>query len=595
MQQQAIQEAILLANQLEGIFETLGESVIACDREGKILHINAAALTLFEVASASLCRGTCCQQFLHSYQIGDEQPPALSLEPWLMSLFSDGEEATSQQEAIIVLQVPSGRKVYAKMRCLSVSLPTPDAQQQAVATIYVFHDITRRYRKALHLQRVRQAVSRLQEVIAHLPEQMDFASPEGLFLLSPPVLFVTRQLVDVIGQVLVCRHVALWAFGSPAGCAHYAMGSGFTWEQEQILRKESVYFLLSEFFDETVLARLSANQEVILPTDRLRRVPRIRAEFGSENFLAVPLFLEKRLAGALFIAKAGVDSAYTPEEIELVKAVATQTVLVVECLRCLYEQAETRARALVQPEMQRLTNDFLNLASHELNTPLTVVKGNIQVAQRRLATLKRQITEQLEQVSEQIEQPLASATQSARLQERMIKGLIDDASIQANTLELHMKRCDLIALLREAVARQQRSAPERTIMLEVMTTEKVVPIIADAERITQVINAYLANALNSSPLDQPVTAQLTVEDARARVSVHDEGPAIPLEEQGRVWQRFSYGRRISGQRELDLSLGLDFYLCRAFIERQHGNVGVQSGPGRGATFWFTLPLAAEET
>jgi signal transduction histidine kinase len=300
--------------------------------------------------------------------------------------------------------------------------------------------------------------------------------------------------------------------------------------------------LLSEYVDETALARLCANQEVILPSKRL--CPRYRERYGAENLLWIPILLENRLSGALVIAKAGADSVYTPEEIELVKAVATQTVLVVECLRCLYEQAETRARALVQPEMQRLTNDFLNLASHELNTPLTVVKGNIQVAQRRIATLKRR---------------------------------------------------DLIALLREAVARQQRSAPESTIMLEVMTTEKVVPIIADAERITQVINAYLANALSSSPLDQPVTAQLTVEDARARVSVHDEGPAIPLEEQGRVWQRFSYGRRISGQRELDLSLGLGFYLCRAFIERQHGNVGVQSGPGRGATFWFTMPLAAEET
>src|SRR6266851_2909886 len=196
MQQQAIQEAILLANQLEGIFETLGESVIACDCEGKILHINAAALTLFEVASASLCRGKCCQQFLHSYQIGDEQPPALSLEPWLMSLFSDGEEATSQQEAI-----------------------------------------------------------------AHLPEQMDFASPEGLFLLSPPVLFVTRQLVEVIGQVLVCQQVALWAFRPPAGYAHYVLGSGYTWEQEQVHREKSGHILLSEFVDETALARLSANQE----------------------------------------------------------------------------------------------------------------------------------------------------------------------------------------------------------------------------------------------------------------------------------------------------------------------------------------------
>ncbi len=60
------------------------------------------------------------------------------------------------------------------MRCLSVSLPTPDAQQQAVATIHVFHDITRRYRKALHLQRVQQAVSRLKEAIGHLPKQNGF-------------------------------------------------------------------------------------------------------------------------------------------------------------------------------------------------------------------------------------------------------------------------------------------------------------------------------------------------------------------------------------------------------------------------------------
>jgi PAS domain-containing protein len=87
MQQRAIQKKILLANQLESIFETLRESVIACDREGKILHINAAALMLFEVTSASLYRGTGCRQFLHSYHIDDEQPPALSLEPWLLSLF----------------------------------------------------------------------------------------------------------------------------------------------------------------------------------------------------------------------------------------------------------------------------------------------------------------------------------------------------------------------------------------------------------------------------------------------------------------------------------------------------------------------------
>ena len=245
--------------------------------------------------------------------------------------------------------------------------------------------------------------------------------------------------------------------------------------------------------------------------------------------------------------------------------------------------------------MQRLTHDFLNLASHELNTPLTVIKGNLQVAQRRLASLKRQLGEQHESMSEQLERvqsPLGSAAQSARLQERIIKDLLDDARLQTNTLELHMKRCDLITLLRAAVAEGQRSAPERTIVLHILSQEQVVPIMADAERISRVITSYLANALSYSSADQSVTVQLTAEDVVARVSVHDEGPGIAGEEQGRIWERFSSSRELTGHQEPELSLGLGLYLCQAFIERHHGSVGVHSDPGHGTTFWFTLPIEA---
>jgi len=590
MKAKEAQARIVPSNQLERIFDTLPDGVIACDCEGKILRTNAAALKLFEVAAAP---GTSYQQFLQHYEMGDEQQRALSLEPWLTSLII-GEAASSPQEETIFLQVPSGREVYVHIYCLAVL----DAQKHAVGTAYVFHDITHFYQKALHLQRVHHAVLNLREAIAHIPEHSDLAFPEGLFLLSPPVLFVAQQLVDVIGQVLDCQYVSLLALGPPAGHLYYVVGSGFTSEQEHYRRKMRGCFLPSEFVDETVLARLVANQEVILPADRLRLPPGIREDFGTENLLLIPMFLEKQPAGALVIAKAGVDSVYTPEEIELVKAVATETVLILECCRCLHGQAETRARALVRQEMDRLINEFLNLASHELKTSLTVIKGNIQLAQRRLAMLRRQIIEQHGQVSAKLEQaqhPLEAAVQSARLQERMIKDLIDDARIQSNTLELHMQRRDLIALLREAVVKQQRSAPERTIVLDIVPAEKVIPIIADADRITQVINGYLANALNYSPADQPVTVQLTVEDAVARVSVHDEGPGIPLEEQGRIWDRFYYAKRIADQHELGVSLGLGLYFCRAFIERHHGSVGVQSDPGHGATFWFTLPIEASPT
>jgi signal transduction histidine kinase len=118
----------------------------------------------------------------------------------------------------------------------------------------------------------------------------------------------------------------------------------------------------------------------------------------------------------------------------------------------------------------------------------------------------------------------------------------------------------------------------------------VVPVMADAERITQVIVRYLTSALSSSPADQPVSVQLSVEGAVARVSVHDQGPAIPQEEQERIWERLYQAKGIAVQQELDLSLGLGLYLSRTFIERHQGSVGVHSAPGGGATFWFTLPV-----
>jgi PAS domain-containing protein len=146
--QKEVQEGgIMPSNQLECIFDALPDSVFACDCEGKILRINAAALKLFEVASEALCRGTLYQQFLHHYEMGEEQQRALSLEPWLMSLIIGGEAASNPQEETNVLQVPSGQKVYVNI----CSIPMLDEQKQAAGTVYAFYDITHRYQKARHV------------------------------------------------------------------------------------------------------------------------------------------------------------------------------------------------------------------------------------------------------------------------------------------------------------------------------------------------------------------------------------------------------------------------------------------------------------
>jgi hypothetical protein len=115
-------------------------------------------------------------------------------------------------------------------------------------------------------------------------------------LLSPPVSFVAQKLVDVIRQVLSCHRVNLLAYGS-AGHLYYVAGSGFTAEQEQYWREVGGHFHPLEFVDETVHERFSAGHSVILTADSLHRSLPFPSALGSENILAIPLFLAQRLAG----------------------------------------------------------------------------------------------------------------------------------------------------------------------------------------------------------------------------------------------------------------------------------------------------------
>jgi signal transduction histidine kinase len=583
------QNEVVRCEQLEAIFVCLPESIIACDQDGKILRLNAAALKLFDVSSEDQCRGMPAQEFFEHYAPCDEQQQPIAPGQWFRNASNDGAVTSRLPEEFVTLRLSSRQRVPVKMSSLRVF----DTQEQERGTVFVFHELSYRYQKALHLQRVHEAVLALTEAIAHLPEH--FPVPDAIpssrepLLMLPTVVFIAQQLVEVIRRVLDCRRVCLKAFEWPAGYIHFVAGSGFTAAQEEPERTTSDLITLSEALGKAEIDRLRARQEVVIPGNRVH-IPPGFANLDSESLLLVPLFVGRQLTGMLAVVKAGVDSVYTPEEIELVKAVAEQAVLIVECLRYLHFQDEIRVKELAMHEVHRLSNDFLILASHELRTPLTGVLGNLQLAQHRLEMLQQEVEYVSEHIA-QAQQPLASAARSARLQQRIINDIVDDARIQTNQLELYRKRLDLLALIKSIVSRQQRLAPEHTIVLEVSAEVQEVPALADTERITRVFTTYLANALAYSPTEQSVIVQVTVEDQIARVSVHNEGPGISPEEQKHLWERFYRSKGSTVQHELDLSLGFGLYLCKELIKRHGGSVGVQSARDYGATFWFALPLA----
>ncbi len=282
----------------------------------------------------------------------------------------------------------------------------------------------------------------------------------------------------------------------------------------------------------------------------------------------------------------------------LLLVIVRQAVMFLEMARLrqsvLAAQAEQRARR----ELDRRKDEFLAVVSHEMRTPLTSLEMFLGLVARRPD-------------SPPPREALAYSQHSIHRLARLADDLVDDTRVVHGRLTLRMEPCDLGTIARAAVEEQRAAEPTRAILLHPPVGGQPLPIRADAERIGQVVTNYLTNALKYSAADQPVAVCLAkvriASGARecigelgeagetreeARVSVHDEGIGVPLADQPHVWERFYVVEGTTVQSGSGTSLGLGLYVCKAIIEQHDGHVGLDSAPGQGSTFWFTLPLMA---
>jgi signal transduction histidine kinase len=144
----------------------------------------------------------------------------------------------------------------------------------------------------------------------------------------------------------------------------------------------------------------------------------------------------------------------------------------------------------------------------------------------------------------------------------------------------------------EAVEEQTLSWPGRAITLTAPPSD--VPIEGDAHRLGQVVTNLLTNALKYSPPDAPVEVSLSVDGGDGKVAVHDHGPGLSAEQRNHIWERFHRVPGIKQQSGSGAGLGLGLHIARTVVEYHHGQVGIESAPGRGSTFWFSVPVRAPE-
>jgi PAS domain S-box-containing protein len=234
-------------------------------------------------------------------------------------------------------------------------------------------------------------------------------------------------------------------------------------------------------------------------------------------------------------------------------------------------------------EAEQAQEAFLTLAAHTLQTPLTALRGNVDTL--LLQTRRGDGPELTERQLDTIEE-IRLATE--RL-EALADTLLDVTRVQAGQLEVHRETHDLVALVRRVVERMRQHRHTHTLIVRPAAHSLLASI--DVRLIEQTLEHLLENAMKYSAPGETIVISVRRQPGRAEalIQVRDHGVGIPSDQREHIFTRFGGQDNQAGL----AGTGLRLYLCRQFIERHGGRIGVGNTRRAGARVWFTLPLTAD--
>lgn len=246
----------------------------------------------------------------------------------------------------------------------------------------------------------------------------------------------------------------------------------------------------------------------------------------------------------------------------------------------LYKQ--TRELEMNYKKLQRLEelrDNLVHMVVHDMRSPLTV----IQMALRFLADGAGK------QLDVESQQDIADAVANSETLAKMVNDLLDVSRFEANQMPLNLQENDLVNTLEQAIDKFGLHATAGRIYIQ--SEFENVLLRFDREVIRRVITNLVGNAVKFSPNGADIRITVKSSDDKVEVSVHDDGPGIPEEYQNKIFEKF--GQATNKQDRIP-STGLGLTFCKLAVEAHHGEIGVDSEPGKGSRFWFSLPLAPVE-
>jgi len=279
------------------------------------------------------------------------------------------------------------------------------------------------------------------------------------------------------------------------------------------------------------------------------------------SYLAVPVKTKSgEVIGGLFFGHPE-KAVFKKEHEELVRTVASQAAIAIENSMLFKEVQELSAKK----------DEFIAMASHELKTPMTSLFGFLQLANRN--TGERIAKNLLERAIRQLEKMIV-----------LVSDLFDVSKIQSGKLQLNMEYLNLAILIQEMKESFLQAHPGHTLTIE-MPEESLVN--ADRMRLEQVLTNLLNNAVKYAPHEKTIELEVQHLDKTVLTSIKDFGPGISEENQRHIFSQFYQAKE---NKDGSSGLGLGLFISKDIIERHGGQIWVESVPGKGATFNFSLPL-----
>jgi PAS domain S-box-containing protein len=293
---------------------------------------------------------------------------------------------------------------------------------------------------------------------------------------------------------------------------------------------------------------------------------------GARTYMCVPLKARGETFGAITLVSVRPGRSYGPSDLALAEEFARRASIAVDNAR-LFRKAREALQA---------RDEFLSMASHDLRSPLSALRLQLQALRREVQPVpgdggSARLVRRVESMERQTDRML-----------HMMDALLDISQMTAGRLELRRQRFDLVELVRGAVATLEEELRQAGVELRVHA-QGPVEGAWDRMRVEQVVDNLLSNALKYGE-GRPVDLAVSLEGGGARLEVRDQGVGIAAEDQARLFERFE---RVRLDQDIT-GYGVGLWIVHRVVEAHGGRVSVESQRGQGATFRVELPLQAPE-